>query len=291
MYVRSTSKKAFTLIELLVVVAVLGILAVLLTPALSQAKARAKTVLCKNNIRQVGLALHQYLATYEAYVPEGINGPDSNTDWRQLLNPYVGRPTIPFYWRDGSDYPKPLPPFSCPVFSEGMRDMPFDAGYPPQYYYNAWGTISEAHFEIKNGVVSVSRPLGLGGGGFVADSDGNVLVPPYGFQVKESDVASPSEMLAFGDPFSRSEAPEYDGFFNFPGFQPIPKTFSHQSMYPSNSRWNQNAVRVHGARFNRFYSDGHVEAENFRSQFTATDDYLARWNIDHQPHREGWLRW
>src|SRR5438093_1020942 len=85
-------RRAFTLVELLVVIAIIGILASLLVPALSQAKARAKNTLCKNNLRQVGLALQQYTMTYDAYVPDVVWSPDTITSWDQLLGPYLGRP-------------------------------------------------------------------------------------------------------------------------------------------------------------------------------------------------------
>jgi len=60
-------RQAFTLIELLVVMAIISILATLLLPVLSGAKFHAKNIVCKNNLRQVGLAFHMYTATYEAY--------------------------------------------------------------------------------------------------------------------------------------------------------------------------------------------------------------------------------
>jgi prepilin-type N-terminal cleavage/methylation domain-containing protein/prepilin-type processing-associated H-X9-DG protein len=98
-------RRGFTLIELLVVIAIIAVLIALLLPAVQAAREAARRAQCVNNMKQIGLALHNYHDSNGTFPLGGVNSPDGGStqwgagnasllSWRALVLPYMEQSTI-----------------------------------------------------------------------------------------------------------------------------------------------------------------------------------------------------
>jgi prepilin-type N-terminal cleavage/methylation domain-containing protein len=170
----------FTLIELLVVIAIIAILIALLLPAVQQAREAARRSQCKNNLKQIGLAMHNYVDTFGVFPIGSLYGlsttysvwSSSKISWAARLLPYMDQ--SPLYGKidfgrnpaNGGNntavYGVDLPAYRC-ASDPGGRGQTGQTAYAPTNYVVCVGTGQDAR----------------GGGGSGATPPADIL-PPSG---------------------------------------------------------------------------------------------------------------
>jgi prepilin-type N-terminal cleavage/methylation domain-containing protein/prepilin-type processing-associated H-X9-DG protein len=110
----SRARRGFTLIELLVVIAIIAILIALLLPAVQQAREAARRTQCKNNLKQIGLALHNYHDANNSFPFAFMVGGDFNiSSWGTMILPYLDQAPLYNQWNS-----------CCPAFNEAVAVFP-----------------------------------------------------------------------------------------------------------------------------------------------------------------------
>lgn len=152
---RNRSRRGFTLIELLVVIAIIAVLIALLLPAVQQARESARRTQCKNNLKQMGLAFHNYHDTCNT-LPYGCHGDQTGHSWCLYIMPYIDQAPLYNQWNFNCSYygtNAPLrrmkqPAYVCPSDTPNIW---WDQN-PLYNYAVVLGTTNNAHTSPLNGV-------------------------------------------------------------------------------------------------------------------------------------------
>ena len=166
---QSATKRArpgFTLIELLVVIGIIAILMGLLLPSVQQAREAARRVQCKNNLKQIGLALHNYLSTNSVFPPSLCIGAAKGGAWsiHARILPFLDQANAYTLADLNAGYSDPpnstngitsqkLPFLRCPSELNGITSDSTPSYYPPNYAYNLgpWKVFTPTSTNLADG--------------------------------------------------------------------------------------------------------------------------------------------
>jgi prepilin-type N-terminal cleavage/methylation domain-containing protein len=175
----SRSRPGFTLVELLVVIAIIGILVALLLPAVQAAREAARRMSCANNLKQIGLSLHNYHDVFKAFPPAGlylIHKPGASWSAQARLLPYLEQSDLEnlINWSLAYDSQPAVagtrvPVYLCPSETndrsrpDPQPSNPNYAHYPLSFGINmgTWFVFDPVTQRVGNGLVCVNESTNI----------------------------------------------------------------------------------------------------------------------------------
>jgi prepilin-type N-terminal cleavage/methylation domain-containing protein/prepilin-type processing-associated H-X9-DG protein len=142
----SSRRAAFTLIELLVVISVISVLIGLLLPAVQRVREAANRLSCANNLKQIGLAMHNYENTMDRLPPSRLDV--GYATWAVLILPFIEQDNLYNQWAIGQTYYvqnqtarlTPVRIYFCPSRRTAAGATPSLTGDTP-----SWGNMATVH--------------------------------------------------------------------------------------------------------------------------------------------------